>query len=74
MSNPTFQIAKSKQEEHVKFLINQCLMEFQEEWKQKIASIEIELIDLSSLNTPQAMVRNVKILMVDPNDVKLTSR
>jgi hypothetical protein len=74
MSNPTFQIAKSKQEAHVKFLINQSLMTFQEDWKQKISSIEIELIDLSSLNTPQAVVRNVKITMDDPENINTTHR
>lgn len=61
MSDPTFQIAKSKLEEHIRRLINQPIVEFQEDWNVKIESITVNMIDVSSVCNKVQHVHNVKI-------------
>jgi hypothetical protein len=61
MSNPSFQIAKSKLEDHLIHLIGQPIEEFQEKWDVKIKAIDIGLIDVSTSIKPHALIHKFKI-------------
>jgi hypothetical protein len=57
MSAPTFENSKVKFEKHLRCLMNQCFIEFQEDFEVKISSITIELKDNGQTNS----INNIKI-------------
>ena len=63
MSNPSFQISKSKLESHLIHLIGQPLEEFQEQWNVKIKAIDIGVIDVSTPVKPHGLIHKFKIII-----------
>jgi hypothetical protein len=57
MSAPTFENSKVKFEKHLRCLMNQCFIEFQEDFEVKITSITIELKDSEQIS----IINNIKI-------------
>ena len=58
---PTFENAKVKLEKHLRILISQPIQEFQEQFDYFITSVNVELIDVSTVSEKLSLVKSVKI-------------
>lgn len=59
MSAPTKELAIRNLQKHIRFLLNQPLQDFQEQQGVKIDHIELDMIDLSTVEAPVSIISKV---------------
>jgi hypothetical protein len=65
MSEPTFENAFSNLQKHLRLLINQPIVEFQEKHGVKIRDVDIDLIDVSNVEGKKQVLVSKVIIKIE---------